>query len=164
MKTIIMTLTIALSSLPILAQPVQSNASSPEPAATTVQNGQVTGAARVPSTVKTPDPGTHMGAGNTAVGLYTNDLTRTGDLTTSRTAANPTGAAVVENPGVRSGTAPLPSTASTVSQTNLGAQNTGTARTDPANGEKRSRAPVTQPGSSSAGSHGATVGGQGSGT
>jgi hypothetical protein len=129
-----------------------------------VQNGQVTGAALVPSTAKTPDPGTRMGAGNTAVGLYTKDLARTGDLTTSRTVANPNGGAVIANPGVRSGTAPLPSTNSTVSQTNLGAQNTGNARLDPANGDNRNRAPVSQPGSTSPGSHGAASGGQGSGT
>ncbi|MGI8905801.1 MAG: hypothetical protein ACR2IE_04840 [Candidatus Sumerlaeaceae bacterium] len=153
------------------AQPSQSNSTGPsntEPAATTTSpNGAPTGAALVPASgpaARTPDPGTRVGAGNTAPGLYTTDLVRTGDVLSSATAANPNGSPVIQNPGVRSGTLPRVKPDNTVSQTNLGANNTGTLNPATKTDDERNRAPISHPGSTSNGSAGTASGGTGSGT
>jgi hypothetical protein len=167
-----LTLGAMLGSAGAFAQPVQSNATGPattaEPAGTTVNpQGGVTGAALIPASpgaAHTPDPGTHLGAGNTAPGLYPNKLTRTKDILTTRTVANPRGKSVIENPGVRGGTAPLAKGSSTVSQTNLGANNTGTLNSNTQPDGQRNRAPVSGPGSTSGVSAGTNTGGAGSGT
>jgi hypothetical protein len=172
MKTyFITTLALVIGCSSANAQSTQSNntgASSREPSATTVNpQGGVTGAALIPASPgasRTPDPGTHLGAGTTAPGLYPTQLTRTKDIQTSRTVANPQGQTTIENPGVRGGTAPVGTASGTISQTNLGAGNTGTLNNNTQPDGTRNRAPVSHPGSTSGVSAGTNTGGAGSGT
>lgn len=162
----------ALAVSSALGQSVQSNNTGPattaEPAATTVNSqGQVTGAALIPASpgaARTPDPGTHLGAGNTAPGLYSNQLTRLGDMKSSATVANPHGEAIIQNPGVRSGTQPVVKPGNTVSQTNLGANNTATLNSNSKPDGQTNRPATSKPGNASGLSAGAAAGGSGSGT
>jgi hypothetical protein len=172
MKTALCVLLIAFAPGAAPAQPSQSNATGPtntgEPAATTVApGGQLTGAALVPASgaaARKPDRGTRMGAGSTTIGLYSDQLARTGDLLSTATAANPSGPGNIANPGVRGGTAPLPKSSSSVSQTNLGAENTGTVNPATRTDSDQNRAPISQPGAAAPGMRGTSTGGTGSGT